>query len=343
MGGQGAEASGIVEVAGALAREHRHHAIEPEHLLVALLRHDRIEIVLAQRALERELLEQAVLLHIAKWPAAGLYRDAPVEPVPSAHLEALLVRAGARRLMAFFRPVSFDDLANAACTEPRLAPLLDESRAASRSGNAILMQAETFSLSRGEQTLTFLHVLHVLVTQPAMGEALHELGVDSASLLVRLGEHLDEGPDPAHRLRRNDRSSKSYELVNAMLGIRAVQELLADAGGSALALKRALVRSTGEIVDESSLPDEGEAKIDIVFHDDDFTTMEFVVQALDQAMAVPADEATALMLSVHAGGAKIVKTCPAREARSRIAKARALAREAGMPLRISRRHQQTAE
>jgi hypothetical protein len=60
----------------------------------------------------------------------------------------------------------------------------------------------------------------------------------------------------------------------------------------------ALVRRTGAHVDDTSLPD-GDDRVEIVFHDDDFTTMEFV------------------------------------EARSRIDEARAFARAAGMPLRIT--------
>lgn len=70
-------------------------------------------------------------------------------------------------------------------------------------------------------------------------------------------------------------------------------------------------------------------------HNDDFTTMEVVVQLLGDCFAIGETEAIAFMLRVHKNGSTVVKICPASEARTSIEKGRAKARTAAIPLRIS--------
>lgn len=43
-------------------------------------------------------------------------------------------------------------------------------------------------------------------------------------------------------------------------------------------------------------------KYDVVFHHDDFTTMEFVVKVLRQVFFIPQEEAFDIMLKVHHAG-----------------------------------------
>ena len=87
------------------------------------------------------------------------------------------------------------------------------------------------------------------------------------------------------------------------------------------------------------MPDDGEAAIDTVFHDDDFTTQEFVVRVLSQCFAIPEGRALSIMRTIHARGAVVVKALPASEARWRLQKGREMARREGMPLRISWRRE----
>ena len=44
----------------------------------------------------------------------------------------------------------------------------------------------------------------------------------------------------------------------------------------------------------------------VIFHNDDFTTMEFVTEVLRQVFNKPADEAVTLMMKVHREGQAIV-------------------------------------
>ena len=121
----------------------------------------------------------------------------------------------------------------------------------------------------------------------------------------------------------------------ATLRTPQIAALFSGLGGDVADLIRALVRLSAGTIDDESLPPDDDGEIAIVFHNDDFTTMDFVVRALNEWLAIPATEATALMLDVHRRGSVVVKTCPAREARWRIEKARRGALLWGMPLRIT--------
>ena len=73
----------------------------------------------------------------------------------------------------------------------------------------------------------------------------------------------------------------------------------------------------------------------VIFHNDDFTTMEFVVQVLVEVFFKSQSEANAIMLSVHEQGQGLVGLYSYDMAVSMTNKATAMAREAGFPLRIT--------
>ena len=73
----------------------------------------------------------------------------------------------------------------------------------------------------------------------------------------------------------------------------------------------------------------------VIFHNDDFTTMEFVVKVLIEVFFKSQSEATAIMLAVHETGKGVVGLYSYDMAVSMTKKATSMAREAGYPLRIT--------
>lgn len=73
----------------------------------------------------------------------------------------------------------------------------------------------------------------------------------------------------------------------------------------------------------------------VLFHNDDVTTMDFVVMLLMGVFGRPQEQAIYLMLKVHHEGKAVVGTYTYDIARSKTEKATRIAREAGFPLRIT--------
>ena len=70
----------------------------------------------------------------------------------------------------------------------------------------------------------------------------------------------------------------------------------------------------------------------VILHNDDVTTMDFVVHLLVTLFAKPHPEALALMLLVHHTGLATVTVCPQERAELYVEQVRSLARAQGFPL-----------
>lgn len=73
----------------------------------------------------------------------------------------------------------------------------------------------------------------------------------------------------------------------------------------------------------------------VIMHNDDFTTMEFVVEVLRSVFFKSQAEAEQLMLKVHRSGAAIVGLYTYDIATSKVDKATRMAREQGFPFRLT--------
>ena len=73
----------------------------------------------------------------------------------------------------------------------------------------------------------------------------------------------------------------------------------------------------------------------VVMHNDDFTTMDFVVDVLKSVFGKEPSEAMALMLAIHHVGKAIVGVYTYDIAASKAEKAMQLARQEGYPLRCT--------
>lgn len=72
----------------------------------------------------------------------------------------------------------------------------------------------------------------------------------------------------------------------------------------------------------------------VIIYNDDFTTMEFVVLVLTSVFFKSAEEAEALMLTVHKSGSAVVGIYSYDMAISKVRKATMMAREEKFPLRL---------
>ncbi|MFO7764859.1 MAG: ATP-dependent Clp protease adaptor ClpS [Pelovirga sp.] len=73
----------------------------------------------------------------------------------------------------------------------------------------------------------------------------------------------------------------------------------------------------------------------VLMHNDDYTTMDFVVEVLQEVFKKSSTEAEKIMLTIHFQGVGYCGTFPYAVAESKVDRARLKARKAGFPLRCS--------
>ena len=73
----------------------------------------------------------------------------------------------------------------------------------------------------------------------------------------------------------------------------------------------------------------------VLLHNDDYTTMEFVVEILRHVFHKSIAEATRIMLNVHRRGVGVCGTYPFEVAETKVDTVHLLAQEKGFPLKCS--------
>ncbi len=76
-------------------------------------------------------------------------------------------------------------------------------------------------------------------------------------------------------------------------------------------------------------------KYKVLLHNDDYTTMEFVVQVLVNVFRKTDVEATQIMLAVHKNGVGVCGVYTAEVAETKVVAVRQLARKGGYPLKCT--------
>ena len=73
----------------------------------------------------------------------------------------------------------------------------------------------------------------------------------------------------------------------------------------------------------------------VLLHNDDYTTMEFVVHILEAVFNLPEDQAIQVMLNVHVKGVGVAGIYPFEIAEMKVARTTAMAREQEFPLLVT--------
>jgi ATP-dependent Clp protease adaptor protein ClpS len=73
----------------------------------------------------------------------------------------------------------------------------------------------------------------------------------------------------------------------------------------------------------------------VLMHNDDYTTMEFVVEVLQSVFHKPPTEANRIMLHIHFKGLGMCGVFPFEVAETKVARVHAIARAQGYPLRCT--------
>ena len=88
-----------------------------------------------------------------------------------------------------------------------------------------------------------------------------------------------------------------------------------------------------QLVVEKKLAEPGRYRV--LLHNDDYTTMEFVVQILRSVFNKTVDEATSIMMHVHNQGRGECGVYTFEIAETKVARVTSLARQAGFPLKCT--------
>jgi ATP-dependent Clp protease adaptor protein ClpS len=94
--------------------------------------------------------------------------------------------------------------------------------------------------------------------------------------------------------------------------------------------------SSGGVAVQEAVPKTAEPKrYAVLLHNDDYTTMEFVVEVLTNDFSKPSEEAMALMLKVHEEGKAVAGIYSFEIAEAKVEKVTEKARRSGYPLKLS--------
>lgn len=214
---------------------------------------------------------------------------------------------------------------------------------------------------RRHREATLDHLLRTLLRDEAVVAVLRDCGCDTAHLIKELDEYLELLPElPKNSSRAplpDDAYRRVIELSVRRVAIAAKQEfeaadvlvqLLHDQTSYAAMLLRAEGLSRLDLLRRIShgkarppltaLPDDHltpQHLLQIVLHNDHYTTMEFVVTILREVFSCSEKEAAELMLHIHRHGRTVIGKYPGHLAKRRAEQVTAMAEKEGFPLLCS--------
>ena len=91
----------------------------------------------------------------------------------------------------------------------------------------------------------------------------------------------------------------------------------------------------GEVLEKPQPKTRPPQLFQVILHNDDYTTMEFVIHVLENVFAKPTPEAYRIMMHVHLRGRGLCGAYPYEIAETKVGMVHELAREQGFPLRAT--------
>lgn len=352
----GVDGKQLVEMASEEARRRRHAEVEPIHLLHALVTLPAASSVLGELGLEQPALRVACEAHLAWLPEVGSYRDGTSPRVSTALHELVSEKSSIVARILSRPPASgISTIIERLAADPGIAAIILSDRSAARSLMTIVTRATALATALGDRVVRPEHALGVVTREPFFVDAIARLGADAIRIddaVVKWLKELDRGSGrPPTRLSNdliviNDYArfvasrarpglAQPVAFVVRLLSNPHVMALLGHSGADATDIAYVIVH--GEAPSDVAAHVANDAKVEIVFHNDDFTTQEFVVYALTELLGLPEMVARKAMLDIHHGGDCGVATMTTRDARAKRAQIVAAARKVGMPLRVSLR------
>jgi len=90
-----------------------------------------------------------------------------------------------------------------------------------------------------------------------------------------------------------------------------------------------------KVVEQSKTKTARPSLFKVLMHNDDYTTMEFVVDVLERVFHKVPPEATRIMLNIHLKGVGLCGVYPFEIAETKVDRVHAIARTEGFPLKCS--------
>jgi ATP-dependent Clp protease adapter protein ClpS len=214
---------------------------------------------------------------------------------------------------------------------------------------AVIEAARLDASRRGHTHLTLEHMLLALTANADVVAVLRACRADPEDLRRELEEYLALlTPEPAESLRLHTVLQRAaahaqstmraqVDTVSVLVQTRREQDayaslLLRAAGIELVDLKRCVSHGKPDIRPQQL---EGVSRAALRLHNDDYTTMEFVVGVMRSFFAMDEAEAQRQMLLIHQEGSAIVATLPMDEAIERAERITEEAARAEYPLRCS--------
>jgi ATP-dependent Clp protease adaptor protein ClpS len=91
----------------------------------------------------------------------------------------------------------------------------------------------------------------------------------------------------------------------------------------------------GEVLEKPEVKTAKPRLFNVILHNDDYTTMEFVVQVLETIFLKPSPDAFRIMMQVHLEGRGVCGAYQYEIAETKVGAVHELAREKGFPLRAT--------
>lgn len=335
------------------ARALRHDVVDAEHVLAAIVADAPVPVragfgsVVSLPELARRLDA-----NLAARPSTGMYRDGSAAIPISDRLHTALRRAGQSKRWWPLQSVDSNDMLQALLWDPQIATTALEAKLDATDAVALVEQATMLGLSRQHEHVGIEHVLRIASDADWFREALAEVGLPKERFDHAVEERLGlEGNTPGrtrppqsrelarsfHTAQLGAASARAESLAPRRLVaqlIRDSRELFDALGVSRIRLVRAIIGEPLAIPAELPLD---AVEVDVVFHNDDFTTMEFVTDVLTNVFELTAANATASMLTIHRTGEAVIRRMATVDACAAREEALERAEAAAMPLRISLR------